>query len=447
MNPQFQRFIFPWELKTWDVVRGKFLEKMNSIIEMDSRISAHLKTRPRQISDTFNKYYESEIKTKITKEEFVNNLLPMLQKLISDGPKLFKGCSFIMLTPNVSNANIALTRTQVACLIACMWFGILNYTYVSKGPLTIDDFSEPTFIRGFASGNVFPLACLLGYFKRVYLMTHGSENDKTFFERGKIILKRASQRPPDWSKLDIELTEIFIGTNQSDDSPAKLHTVYAHDFIGGNMFSESLTQEEVILLIRPECLTATIFCAKLTEYDSLIVIGAEKISQYTGYGASIRYIDMHDDQALLGYSVDNTEILLQTACVFIDATPKTTSVSQFINEFDRDLNKAFSGFSSLQFSQSVQVASGPWNFSFNGMNMEIKLIQLILAASASNKCLVYYPFGRDFEDKITPFIEWCAIRHITIAQLYFAYKDLIKRSYSGPSSRLSDLDVLGCIMD
>lgn len=439
-----QRFIYPWELRNWNETKHKFTEKINSIVEMDSKISAHLKARPRLISDLFTKYYESDIATKVSKEEFLQTLLPMLQTLVNDGPKTFKGVTLNMLT---HSTNIVLTRKQTATLIACMWFGLLNYNYISKGPLALDDFPEPTFMNGFVSQQIFMLACLLGYFKRVYSYLHGDDNTKALFERSKIILKRSLLSPPNWSQNNTELSEIFIGDGQSDNSSAKMHTVYAHEFIGGDMFKESITQEGVVLLTRPECLIATIFCSVLRD-DTVVALGCEKMSGYIGYGASVKYTEPYTDPASLGYSSDNSEILFQVACVFIDASPKTTSVSQFINDFERDLNKAYNGFAALQFSRpDVQVACGNWTYGFNGANMQVKLIQLILAASAAHKCLVYYPFGRDFEEKITPFIQWCWQNHVTVAQLYNGYNDLIERSYSGPHSRLTDLDVLECLME
>jgi hypothetical protein len=85
---------------------------------------------------------------------------------------------------------------------------------------------------------------------------------------------------PDWKDSDVPISEIFIGDGNIDDSPAKMHVAYAHDFIGGDLFKNSLTQEEVVLLIRPECFAATLFCAKLDDNEVITILGAEKMSQY-----------------------------------------------------------------------------------------------------------------------------------------------------------------------
>jgi hypothetical protein len=34
--------------------------------------------------------------------------------------------------------------------MAGIWFGLFDYNYISKGPLRIEDFPEPTFINVFA---------------------------------------------------------------------------------------------------------------------------------------------------------------------------------------------------------------------------------------------------------------------------------------------------------
>lgn len=448
---EYQRIIWPWETRKWSELKSKVNDRIHSIVDMDSRISSMYtgKLRPRQITELFNAYYTDEnAYGRVDQTIFVEKIIPMMQKMIIDAPKTFKGFDGRLLIPDVST-NIAFTRLQIATVMSGIWFGLFDYNYISKGKYSIEEFPEPTFINVFSNQNTFVLQCILNYFARVYAYMTGDEDTKNEFLGGSIILKRTVLKDsPDWMTLDTPISEIFIGEGTVDESPAKMHTAYAHEFIGGELFKNSLSQEEVILLIRPECLIATLFCAKLNANETLTILGAEKISQYAGYGSSVRFGGNFIDKTPKGYSADETEVMTQCAVVFMDASSKTSGVSQYISDFDRDLNKAYCGFSSLIFSKpGAQVASGNWTYGFNGNNMQLKFIQQVLAASHADKCLVYYPFGRDFEDKVIPFINWINRNCMTCGELFNAYIDLMRECYSGPNSRLGDLDVFECLME
>jgi poly(ADP-ribose) glycohydrolase len=450
MSANRQRILWPWETRKWPEIKQKIcMDKIHSIVDMDSRIaSMHVgKLRPRQITELFNSYYTDEqYLPRIEQSKFIEKILPMMQKMIGDAPKIFKNFNSRLLVPT-QTTNIVFSRTQIAVIMASIWFGLFDYNYVTKGKYRIEDFPEPTFINIFLNQNIFALQCIINYFDRVYEYLNSDLHDE--FNGGNIIVKRfVLTNEPNWADLDVPISEIFLGEGTQDDSPAKMHTAFAHEFIGGDMFKGPLTQEEIILLIRPECMIATLFCARLDSNEVVVVLGAEKMSQYMGYGSSVRFRGNFIDAATKGYNDDETEVMLQCAVVFMDASPKSSGVSQFINDFQRDLNKAYCGFSSLAFSKPGEyVAGGNWTYGFNGNNMQIKFIQQALAASLAGKSLIYYPFGREFENKIVPFIDWIAKNKFTISGLYNEYINLMSRCYTGPKSRLGNLDVIDCLMD
>ena len=444
MTSEKQRIILPWETREWATIKTKFTsECINSIIDMDSRIASMHggRLKPRQINELFNLYYNSD-RICVPKDEFIEKILPMMQKFIENAPKTFKG-----FDSSIIFRNIVLNRIQVATLITCMWFGLFEYNYISKGVYSLEDFPEPTFIKIFTSQNLFAVSCLLNYFKRVYDYINGDADTTNMFSAGNIIIQRNKLICTKWPDDQRVITEIFIGEGHIDDSPAKMHVVYAHEFIGGGMFKEGLTPEEVLILIRPECITATLFCLKIAYTDTVTIMGAEKMSQYSGYGSSVSFAGNYIDGAPKGYSTDETEVMLQHAAIFMDSTPKTSGIAQYVSEFDRDLNKAYCGFRSLNFRGQVQISTGNWTYGFSGSGMQVKFIQQVLAASAANKCLVYHPFGRDFEDRLLPFINWLRCTNKTIAQIYNSYTQLIKDSYSHPQSKLADLDIFNSMME
>lgn len=446
-----QHIIWPWETRKWLELKSKMGEQIHSLVDMDSRISSMYigKLRPRQITDLFNIYYSDEqyARDRISQEVIVEKFMPMLQKLIMDGPKTFRGFDARLLVPG-KGSNIALSRPQIATIIACMWFGLFEYNYVSKGIVSADSFPIPTFVNVFSSQNIFALQCILNYFNRIYEYMN-DEAHREEFAGGSIIIKRhVLKQKVNWELSDVLVSEICIGDSNVDDTSCKLHTAYAHEFIGGNLFERSITQEEVILLIRPECLAAVLFCARLDHNETVTVFGAEKMSGYLGYGSGVRYAGNYFDSTPKGLSKDETEIMTQMAVVFMDASSKTSAVSQYVGEFVRDLNKAYCGFTSVKFSKPCErISSGNWTYGFNGNNMQVKFLQQVLAASQANKSLVYHPFGRDFEEKITPFIDWIMRNQFTVGELYGLYMSLIEKCYTGPNSRLSDLDVIECLIE
>ena len=438
------RIILPWETRNWAKTKEIFLDPITSVVDMDSRISTLNRglLKPRTISDLFNKYFTDDeyAKDRISQEHFIDNILPMMQSLILGGRKLFRDTK---LTPLISNKsrNITLTRKQVATLLSCAWFGLFSYKYVIGRD--IDDFPEMTFINMFIEHNMFALQCFLTYFNKIYSYIG---NKTPSFNSGIIILSRnCANSFPQWETIDSPITEIMIGEGNVDDSPAKLQVGYCEDYIGGELFKDPLNQGDLTLLIRTESLVSLLFCERMSPNESVNVIGCEKFINYNGYGSGIRFISKFIDDVKYGKSKNN-ELMAQHSIIFMDASPKTSTTDQMITEFDRDLNKAYCGFSSLKFSRLENVSSGNWSYRFRGCNMQVKFIQQVLATSYSDKCLVYHPNSNDFEEEVIPFIDWIMDNELTVADLYVSYLSAIKNCYSEKGNR-NNIDIFARIMD
>ncbi len=453
---QHQTIIWPWESKKWPTIKNKILDKINSIVDMDSRISSMYngKLRPRQLSELFTAYFSNDNPHKqITQEHFVEKILPTMQRLIENGPKTFR--KFVPRTV-CSETNLVMNRIQVATCLSCMWFGLFNYPYLKNSAaksaqqsaqLTLDDFSDPTFINIFINQNLFSLQCLIGYFTKVEEYVNNPSDDvRTRFSAGKIIIKRSVlSESEDWSHstkpINVKIMPIGV-----DLQPCKMRIASAHEFIGGEMFGGAISHDELMLLTYPECLVVTLFCSKLCTNDSVVIMGPEKFSKHTGYGSGVRYAGSWSDETQMGYSADETEVMIQTAVVFIDASQQTSINSQIIDNFVRDLDKAYCGFSALSFKKTECILGGNWSYGFNGNNMQIKFIQQVLAAGQSNKQLVYAPFGHEFEDTATIFADWLIRSKMTVGDLFRAYLQLC-RDYLDDKNMRRDLDIFNHIMN
>jgi len=110
----------PWQTESWERVRDDIINApMGSIVAMDTKIAAQTqgKIRPRQISNCFNAYFETG---NVSQEKFVNKIIPMMQQLLSNAPRVFSKTPVYVLGANVIT-NVALNRVQCATLITCGW--------------------------------------------------------------------------------------------------------------------------------------------------------------------------------------------------------------------------------------------------------------------------------------------------------------------------------------
>lgn len=420
----------PWELKSWDDTVAKFTAPITSIVDMDMKMAqSYRDLKPRLVADLFGLYYRTEMKDRVEMPELMDVVLPYMQKLLAGADRLFRGFNATISAPG----NIVISRRRAATILSALFFGLFEYSYYPKA--IAKNYPTVTLAGVFKKQNIFALQCLLGYFRRGALAV--SVDD------GIIIIKRSVQFDHvDWRNSAAPICELFMGDGpHADDSPAKMHIANAHQFIGGSMFSQNLSQEEVILLIRPECLLAPLFCEKLQDYETITVFGAEKFTQYSGYGASVQYVSGHVD---LSPVKQGPEPILQVAIVFMDASARVDFKSQFIDDFERDLLKAYCGFDSLKIPGEY-VASGNWTYDFKGNNIRLKFLQLLLAASQANKRLIYHSFGMEFESALVPFIDWVQRTKPTVGTLFKKYISVIAKS--GQISKLGDLDIFDKMMD
>ena len=70
-----------------------------------------------------------------------------MQKLVSNAPKTFKKFKNRVLLPK--DDNLVITRLQVATILSCVFFGLFNYHYLTKGYYSNNDYPDLIFINIF----------------------------------------------------------------------------------------------------------------------------------------------------------------------------------------------------------------------------------------------------------------------------------------------------------
>ncbi|KAG0287170.1 hypothetical protein BGZ98_004780, partial [Dissophora globulifera] len=214
-----------------------------------------------------------------------------------------------------------------------------------------------------------------------------------------------------------------ITTNKSpledEAPPGALQLDFANKIIGGGVLGNGAVQEEIRFAICPELIVSRLFTQNLQDNEALLIKGAERFSNYNGYGVS-----------------DNLGRRMTEICA-IDALPFWTK-QQRLRQFSRksvlrELNKAVVGFrrspitssswglcrAEAQTSVVSAIATGNWGCGAFGGHLELKFLIQLMAASVCHgysaddrddslplgREIVYYTYGLDdFADQVESFM-------------------------------------------
>jgi len=196
---------------------------------------------------------------------------------------------------------------------------------------------------------------------------------------------------PDWINSDKKLTDLCvtaIGTIE-DRANGMLHVDFANKVIGGGVLGEGCVQEEIRFVICPEMIVSRLFTEQLANNECLVITGAERFSNYSGYGRTFRWVSDHRDVAPRddwGRLVN--EIVAIDAKVF-------NSLPQQLTEQNlcRELNKAYCGFFGGDSDSLCAVATGNWGCGAFGGDHRLKALLQMMAAAQARRAVCYFTFG------------------------------------------------------
>jgi poly(ADP-ribose) glycohydrolase len=196
---------------------------------------------------------------------------------------------------------------------------------------------------------------------------------------------------PDWASSNHKLTDLCVtsaGTIE-DCANGMLHVDFANKVIGGGVLSEGCVQEEIRFMICPEMIVSRLFTEQLADNECLVITGAERFSNYTGYGHTFCWHSNHNDVAprdSCGRLVN--EIVAIDAMVFSSLTPQLSE-----RNMCRELNKAFCGFFVNDEANVCTVATGNWGCGAFGGDHRIKALVQLMAAAEAGRPVYYFTFG------------------------------------------------------
>ncbi|VDD90931.1 unnamed protein product, partial [Enterobius vermicularis] len=108
---------------------------------------------------------------------------------------------------------------------------------------------------------------------------------------GVITFRRQSVDPPDWNRLTNHLSDFVVQSSGTieDDGFGMLEVDFANKYIGGGVLSKGCVQEEIRFLICPELILSCLFCERMSENEAIFISGAQRFSNYTGYGRDFKW--------------------------------------------------------------------------------------------------------------------------------------------------------------
>jgi poly(ADP-ribose) glycohydrolase len=212
---------------------------------------------------------------------------------------------------------------------------------------------------------------------------------------------------PDWSQEQGSLVEMAFSDQPIEDTPGSVMEVdFANQVVGGGILGQGSVQEEIMMALSPEMITARLFTEPLNDNEVLLMSGIRRYSRSSGYSDSFRFEGPHKDDGK------------ERQIVAIDAKEYRDNTVQFKkNEIDREINKAFTAFYSPA-KTGMKIATGHWGCgAFNG-DKELKALIQLLAASKAQRELIFCLPGKTFKNDIKKTLLLLKSKQVSIGVLY-----------------------------
>lgn len=194
----------------------------------------------------------------------------------------------------------------------------------------------------------------------------------------------------DWENSAHTLTDICVksGGRIEDCADGLLHVDFANKFLGGGALTEGCVQEEIRFMICPEMILSRLFTEELANNECLIMTGAERFSNYEGYGREFRWLSDHRDNSPFdSWRRHINSIVAIDAKVFGNFAAQLTE-----RNLRRELNKAYCGFFTDNTDNPSAVATGNWGCGAFGGDPYLKALLQLMAAAIAGRPVCYFTF-------------------------------------------------------
>ena len=199
-------------------------------------------------------------------------------------------------------------------------------------------------------------------------------------------MRRSMISFPDWANGDTLMSDVaFSDLPIEDQNGPVLEVDFANKVIGGGVLGSGAVQEEIRMAVAPEMIVARLFTPPLQDHEVLIITGAKRFSETSGYSDMLSFEGHYEDMEKM------------REVVAMDATEFRDPNKQFLkHEILREMNKAYCAFYSTE-THPVKIATGHWGCGAFGGDRELKAIIQLMAASQVRKIYIHKIFSDTFQ--------------------------------------------------
>ncbi|KAF8708758.1 hypothetical protein HU200_030145 [Digitaria exilis] len=416
----------------------------------DLRLALSLPALSQRAADGLALFFD-DLLSRAQARGWFSEVVPNLARLLLRLPALLEdhyakagdATSGLRILASQDAGIVHLSQELVAALLTCALFCLFPTDGRAEASLPSINFDGlfAALIHNTRQSQEQKVRCLIHYFERV---TDYSPTGFVSFER-KVLPRRAVSDGvityPDvdaWIKSSAPLCQfrVFSSGFIEDEEQEALEIDFANRYLGGGALSRGCVQEEIRFMINPELIVGMLFMACMEDNEAIEIVGAERFSQYMGYGSSFRFVgDYLDNKPIDSMGRRRTRI------VAIDALDCPTRLHYESSGLLREVNKAFCGFfdqskfqlyaklfqdsddknfsPSISSNEYIGVSTGNWGCGAFGGNPEIKsMIQWIAASQALRPFVNYYTFEDASLERLGEVIQWVLRHEWTVGELW-----------------------------
>lgn len=319
----------------------------------------------------------------------------MIQNLVLQTPSiLLRRLPFLIDGGPVQRVD--LTQLQCACVLANMFlctFPASQGGAIGAAKKVFPSISFAKLLTG-SGGFITPansakLDCVLHYFDRVGdLVARREPGSIVSFERFRLA------EPMKWEELNstrFQPCDVIDDGAIEDASRHFAHVDFANKLVGGGVLGNGCIQEEIRFVCSPELIVSRLLCSELLDDEVVVVTGAATYSLCKGYSTTFRFVGdcPSEKKVLLDAQGRRVSQVLVMDALFFGSSLKSRMQQFKKANVDRELNKAYVGFSCVSYSP---VSTGNWGCGNFGGYHDLKAIIQLMAAAAAGKALEYYTF-------------------------------------------------------
>eukprot|EP01124_Arcella_intermedia_P002458 TRINITY_DN11340_c0_g1_i1.p1 TRINITY_DN11340_c0_g1~~TRINITY_DN11340_c0_g1_i1.p1 ORF type:complete len:457 (-),score=77.34 TRINITY_DN11340_c0_g1_i1:13-1296(-) len=370
-------------LPKWNDIRSHLSAPHKSLPEFTKLVKT-LSKRKTHFEDSLEHFFTQ---FPATRQSFFaeDGTLQCILKIALLFPSLFPDDQIPILQRGKS-VKREITRKQAACIIALGFLGMLR---VDSDPnLPKMDFIK-LFYSSYQPQEHAKLLCILNYFDRI---------KKGIPEGNLVITRRVIQGSlfPDFSMSDSPLSNVVVDpTGFIEDSAGSIQVDFANKYLGGGVLVGGCVQEEIRFAISTELISCCLFCEVMEDNEALIIEGSERFSEVEGYAFHLKFKGDYKD-------TQKDAILCAIDATDFRGVGKT---KQYLRVgFEREIKKAFVGFSGIQEHPDCKIATGNWGCGAFLGDLPHKVLVQYIAASQAKRDIVYYSFNNPLTPDIKKII-------------------------------------------